>query len=150
MQPLRFASTKIQAPRLRTARVERPSLDAELLRAIRGHRVVLLQAPAGFGKTSLLASLMAQRGAGLQMAWVSLDEDDDAERLFACLVAALEPSDLPWRTSPDALVELAGGDEAALRRAAAEFVNALGDSGVAHGAIVLDDLHRVEAGSAFT
>jgi LuxR family maltose regulon positive regulatory protein len=146
---LRFASTKIQPPRLRTTQLPRPRVDAALLQALRHHRVLLLQAPAGFGKTSALAALVAPHSAGLATAWVALDEDDDAERLFACLVAALEPHDLPWRTAPEALVDLAGSDEAGLKRAVAELVNALAGSEVAHGAIVLDDLHRVQAPSAF-
>lgn len=152
MQALRFPATKIQPPRQRAARVERAELDAELLRAIRGHRVVLLQAPAGFGKTSLLAGLVAhgeaRRAAGTAVAWVTLDQDDDAERLFACLVAALEPHDLPWRASPEALVELAGGDAAQLRRAATGLINALAGCEAPHGVIVLDDLHRVDSPSA--
>lgn len=145
---LRFAATKIQPPRRRATRVERPALDAALRDAIRSRRVVLVQAPAGFGKTSLLATLFAP-DAGLAAAWVSLDEDDDAERLLACLVAALEPHDLPWRASPDALVELAGADAAGLRKAAAGLVNALAGADAGHGVIVLDDLHRVESASAF-
>jgi len=160
MEALRFAATKIQPPRPRATRVERPLLDAAITRALQDHRAVLLQAPAGFGKTSALASQLGQR-AGWATAWVSLDEDDDAERLFACLVAALEPHDLPWRTSPDALVAMVGsasgshaggdngGDSGGLRRAAAELLNALGEAGVERGVIVLDDLHRVGEPSTF-
>ena len=154
MEALRFASTKIQPPRQRVARVERPQLDGAVARALQAHRVVLLQAPAGFGKTSALAAQLAlaqQQGPGLATAWVSLDSDDDAERVFACLVAALEPHDLPWRTAPEALVSLAGsGDASGLQRAAAELLNALADCEAARGAIVLDDLHRVEQPAVFT
>ena len=154
MEALRFASTKIQPPRQRVARVERPQLDGAVARALQAHRVVLLQAPAGFGKTSALAAQLAlaqQQGPGLATAWVSLDSDDDAERLFACLVAALEPHDLPWRTAPEALVSLAGsGDASGLQRAAAELLNALADCEAARGVIVLDDLHRVEQPAVFT
>jgi len=149
MEALRFATTKIQPPRQRAARVERPLLDTSIARAVQGHRVVLLQAPAGFGKTSALAAQMAQRGNALAAAWVSLDPDDDAERLFACLVAALEPHDLPWRTAPESLVSMAGGDAAGQQRAVAELLNALAECEAAHGVIVLDDLHRVEAASSF-
>jgi LuxR family maltose regulon positive regulatory protein len=49
---------------------------------------------------------------GRALAWVSIDEDDDDDqRLFACLSAALEPFDLPWRIAPEALAaQLASGD----------------------------------------
>jgi LuxR family maltose regulon positive regulatory protein len=100
----------------------------------------------------LLAGLVAhgeaRRGGSIAVAWVTLDQDDDAERLFACLVAALEPHDLPWRASPDALVELAGGDAPQLRKAATGLINALAGCTTPHGVIVLDDLHRVDSPSA--
>jgi LuxR family maltose regulon positive regulatory protein len=105
--------------------------------------VVLLQAPAGFGKTSALAALakgLAQSDAAL--AWVSLDAEDDAARLFACLAAALEPFDLPWRTLPDALVAQLHHGSAGARRAVEELLNALAHADVAHGVIVIEDLHR--------
>ena len=106
-QTLRFAATKIQPPRARSSRIARPALDAALLPALLSSRVVLLLAAAGFGKTSALAAQLPRLPAGTAMAWVSLDEDDDAQRLFTCLAAALEPHDLPWRTAPEALAALA-------------------------------------------
>ena len=151
MDALRFASTKIQPPRLRSARIARPRLEARLRDALLQRRVVLLLAPAGFGKTCALAAQFElgneSRGAslpGTALAWVSLDEDDDAQRLFACLVAALEPFDLPWRTAPEALLAQLGESEAGARRAVTELVNALAATEVPHGVIVLDDVHRVQ------
>ncbi|MGA0612108.1 LuxR C-terminal-related transcriptional regulator [Caldimonas sp. KR1-144] len=140
-QLLRFAATKIQPPRVRAKRLARPQLDAAIDEALPASRVLLLQAPAGFGKTSTLAALVERHAA--RSAWISLDEDDDAERLFACLVAALEPHDLPWRSAPDALTRLAGGDAAERRRALDELIDALAAAGDAPGLIALDDLHRV-------
>jgi len=143
----RFARTKIQPPRVRGGRIARPALDDALLAAALGMRVVLLHAQAGFGKTSALATLAARvQAQGAALAWVSLDAEDDAARLFACLAAALEPYDLPWRTLPEALIGLVaeqpeGGPGA--RRALAELVNAMAAAEVPHGVIVLDDLHRV-------
>ena len=149
MDALRFAATKIQPPRQWTARVERPQLDARIRQALLTHRVVLLQAAAGFGKTSALAAQLALQAPGEALAWVAMDPDDDAERLFACLVAALEGFDLPWRTAPAALVELAGSDSSGLRRAATELLDALARVDIARGIIVLDDLHRVQSTTTF-
>ena len=145
MDALPFATTKIQPPRWRRSRVERPALDAAITEALLDCRVVLLQAPAGFGKTSLLSAQLARLPAGTAQAWVSLDADDDPQRLFACLVAALEPHDLPWRTAPEALVVQAGDADAGMRRAVAELINALAACDAPRGVIVLDDLHRVTA-----
>ncbi len=148
MDAPRFAITKIQPPRSRVHRVERPVLSAALTQALVDHRVVLLQAPAGFGKTALLAAQWPHLPAGTALAWVSLDEDDDAQRVFACLAAALEPHDLPWRTDPEALIALVGESNesgAGARRAMAELQNALAGADAPRGVIVLDDLHRVQA-----
>jgi LuxR family transcriptional regulator, maltose regulon positive regulatory protein len=151
MDALRFPAAKIQPPRLRLSRLPRTRLDGAIADALAAHRVVLLQAPAGFGKTTALAAQLQRLEAGTASAWVSLDDDDDAERLFACLVAALEPHDLPWRTAPEALIALAGsGNGGGLKRAVAELLDALADSDVPRGVIMLDDLHRAGSGSAFT
>ncbi|MCW5635132.1 MAG: transcriptional regulator [Rubrivivax sp.] len=140
----RFAATKIQPARPRAQTIERPALEEALFEATQQHRVVLLQAPAGFGKTSALASLAARLvRSGTALAWVSLDADDDAARLFACLAAALEPYDLPWRTLPEALVAQMHQGTAAARRAVEELLTALAHADVAHGVIVMEDLHRV-------
>jgi LuxR family maltose regulon positive regulatory protein len=139
----RFAATKIQPARPRARRIARPALEAAMADAALTRRVVVLHAPAGYGKTTALASLLDVLPAGTAVAWVSLDTDDDAARLFACLAAALEPFDLPWRTLPEALVpQVASGAEGA-RRALAELLNALAHADAPHGVIVLEDLHRV-------
>ncbi len=140
-----LAATKIQPPRARSARIARPALDAALREALRSKRLVLLVAPAGFGKTSALATQIAAMQRDAPLAWVALDEDDDALRLFATLGAALEPFDLPWRRAPEALAgQLAESEgEGGLRAAVAELVNALAGSDAPHGVIVFDDLHRV-------
>ncbi|WP_298833350.1 LuxR C-terminal-related transcriptional regulator [uncultured Piscinibacter sp.] len=140
-----LATTKIQPPRARSTRIARPALDAALREAMRTRRLVLLVAPAGFGKTSALAGQIAALDAGTALAWVSLDEDDDPARLFGALAAALEPFDLPWRSAPSALAGRLGEEDGGARAAVAELVNALAASDAPHGLIVFDDLHRVQS-----
>ena len=137
-----FALAKIQPPRPRVGLVERPVLEQALQRALRQHRLVLLVAPAGYGKTAVLTRLIRQLPEGCALAWVCADEDDHLQRFLACLCAALEPYDLPWRMEPDALPVLAQSGHG-LRDVAAELVNALAAAELPRGLIVLDDLHRV-------
>lgn len=63
----------------------------ERLLAGRARRVTLLEAPAGFGKTTLLAqwreSLLAE---GAQVAWLTLDPSDTDERFVPYLAFALQ------------------------------------------------------------
>ena len=79
-----LVQTKLFLPRVRRELVARPRLNDELERA-RHAALVLVSAPAGFGKTTLLASVMAGRSmsglAGQAVAWVSMDaRDGDATR----------------------------------------------------------------------
>jgi LuxR family transcriptional regulator, maltose regulon positive regulatory protein len=139
-----FALTKIQPPRPRAAAVERASLESRLAAALAARRVVLVCAPAGFGKTALVARALERLPAGTGVAWVAADEGDDLERLVECILAALEPCDPPWRTAPERLAaRIAVADEPERRALAAEIINTLEATDVAHGVIVFDDLHRV-------
>jgi LuxR family maltose regulon positive regulatory protein len=141
-----FARTKIQWPRLRAGlQIERPSLQAALEQSLADCRLLLVCAPAGYGKTAALAQLATQRAQTLPdhaLAWVALDEGDDLSQLLECLIAALEPHDPPWRLAPEALVAMAETGVAPLR-IAAELVNTLAACDTPHGLIVLDDLHRL-------
>ena len=98
-----FARTKIQPPRPRLSFVERAGVQARLADALRTRRLVLLCAPAGYGKTTLLAQAVA-RLPDAAVAWITADAGDNLQRLLECVVAALEPFDPPWRTAPEALV----------------------------------------------
>ena len=144
-----FARAKIQAPRWRPGSIARPALEARLDAALAQHRLVLLIAPAGFGKTAALTRQIHRLGTGSALAWVSCDEDDDLQRLVECLCAGLEPYDPPWRSDPDALVTRATGTRGQRREAADELLNGLAACDVSQGRIVLDDLHRIQDPAVF-
>ena len=157
---LNFARTKIQPPRARPgALLQRPALQQRLVHALGTMPLVLVCATAGFGKTSALTQAIDQLQTsheGTAVAWVGCDEGDTPLQLFSCLVAALEPFDLPWRAAPESLISAAlsgTGDEAAQRKAlramVTELINALDAADVAHGVIVVDDLHRIDHPAVF-
>ncbi|HEX7382945.1 MAG TPA: transcriptional regulator, partial [Burkholderiaceae bacterium] len=148
-RPPTFARTKIQPPRLSPRLVERSALEARLGEALATQRLTLLAAPAGFGKTAALTRQLAALPEGTALAWIACDADDDLLRFAACLVAALDPFDLPWRTSPESLAPLLAGGEAERRAATAELVNALAATDVARGLIVVDDAHRIADPAVF-
>jgi LuxR family maltose regulon positive regulatory protein len=143
-----FALAKIQPPRVRSDLVERPQIEAAIGAALRSHRVTALIAPAGFGKTVALSRPLARLPSDTARAWVSLDEDDDAPRLLSCLIGALEPYDLPWRTAPSALVTAVSGDPPARNAAVTALANTLAAAEVGRGVIVLDDVHRLHESAA--
>jgi len=144
-----FARTKIQPPRPRANYVERGPLHGRLGDALANRRVVLVCAPAGYGKTMLLAQEAARLPEGTALAWVSADEGDDVQRLTECMLAALEPFDPPWRTAPESLFARVGRASDEDRAVAAEIINALDACDAPHGVIVFDDLHRVVCADFF-
>ena len=100
-------TTKLFIPTARADRVGRPRLVARLSEVLRpGRKLALLCAPAGFGKTSLLADwtnqLLSPWGGEVddlvaksatpdrRVAWLSLDSsDDDPIRFWTYVLAAL-------------------------------------------------------------
>jgi LuxR family transcriptional regulator, maltose regulon positive regulatory protein len=80
--------SKLAAPAPRAGVLPRTSLQS-LLEVGLGAKLCLVDAPAGFGKTTLLAQWRAAAGGG-RVAWVSLDEgDDDPTRFWIYVVQAL-------------------------------------------------------------
>lgn len=83
--------TKLRLPFTRPELVTRPWLQEKAAQGLRGP-LTLITAPAGFGKTTLLASFIID--LGMPVAWLSLDKDDNLEgRFLTYLVAALQEAD---------------------------------------------------------
>ncbi len=99
--------TKFFVPPTRTNLVPRPSLIKHLNQGLQfGHKLTLISAPAGFGKTTLVSEWVNQKDEGRGMkdekstlhpskvAWLSLDENDnDPARFLAYFIAALNQVD---------------------------------------------------------
>ena len=132
-------ATKLHVPRPGQGLVPRHRLVARLNEGA-ARPLILVSAPAGFGKTTLIAEWV-QQIEGLQVAWLSLDEDDnDPARFLAYLIAALDalrpglgtpardllaaPQPAPWKTVLTALLN-------GLATLPADF------------ALVLDDYHAI-------
>ena len=83
--------TKLHIPRRRRGLIARPRLT-QRLRRVTESTLTLVSAPAGFGKTTLLAEwLTATAADGCSAAWLSLDERDNDPALFwPYLVASFE------------------------------------------------------------
>ena len=92
-------ATKLFAPTRRPLLVARRRLAEQLDTTLdAGHRLTLVSAPAGFGKTTLLGDWLHdldQRRASTRVAWLSLDEgDNDPNRFVTHLTAALHSAGL--------------------------------------------------------
>jgi LuxR family maltose regulon positive regulatory protein len=82
--------TKLYVPPLRPNLVSRPQLIDKLNQGLQlGHKLTLVSAPAGFGKTTLISEWVA--GFERPAAWLSLDKgDNDTTRFLTYLIAALQ------------------------------------------------------------
>ena len=84
-----LVETKLYTPRLRRGLVARPRLSVRLSRAAES-RLTLISAPAGFGKTTLLAEPAANR-TERSVAWLSLEESDSQPTSYwTYLITALQ------------------------------------------------------------
>jgi LuxR family transcriptional regulator, maltose regulon positive regulatory protein len=128
----------MMAPR-RTARiVARERLVTQLLGA-RRNRCLVLQGPAGCGKTTtLVAWRTALLPLGFDVAWLTLAvEDNDLSHFLDCLVACLAHAD-PAITEEAALLGGRGIDDEAAERTVIALVQGIARRG---DDLVLDDLH---------
>ena len=161
--PDRIAGTKIQPPRPRAPRLlDRPRLTGRLQSAIARHRLVLVQAAAGHGKTTAVWQALSTLRPEPALAWVNLDEGDDIGSVVGSLVAALAPCPLAWPIAPATVVAMAASEDSVRRQHAAmalaialtdsledSLADAPAGSRLARGVIVLDGLHRVDDGALF-
>src|ERR687898_595426 len=138
-----LVSTKLRPFHTRPNLVARPRLIAKL-EPEAGRKLMLISAPAGFGKTTLLGEWAASRSDEQCVAWLSLDEaDNDPARFLSYLVAALQTvekrigegvlSSLRTPGSPPAAGALTG----ALLNELASFPEEI--------TLVLDDYHLIDS-----
>jgi LuxR family maltose regulon positive regulatory protein len=91
--PTQLLTSKLFIPPLRPSLVPRPRLIQLLNEGLSTeHKLTLISAPAGFGKTTLVVDWLKQ--IHLPVAWLSLDEaDNDLQRFLAYVAAAFQQVD---------------------------------------------------------
>jgi LuxR family maltose regulon positive regulatory protein len=92
-QDLALLTTKLYIPLPRPNLVPRPHLIERLDDGLRrGHRLTLVSAPPGFGKTTLVSEWVC--ASPREIAWISLDEgDNDPVQFLNYLITALQQVD---------------------------------------------------------
>jgi LuxR family maltose regulon positive regulatory protein len=134
--------TKLHLPSPRRRLVQRDRLTDRLRDLREMPRLVLVSAPAGFGKTTLLMQWLADQQSTRRVAWLALDPaDGDVRQFLTHLVGAVRVAE------PDV-----GGDALALLEASndattdAVLVSLINDLDVLDGptVVALDDYHVID------
>lgn len=135
-----MAATKLRPPALPTRLVERTRLDQILDDAVaRRVPLVLASAPAGSGKSTMLASWAARRQEAV--AWMQVEDSDaDPARFWSSLVAAIARLRPQVGATVGPTVIGSAGDD---RVTVPALVNELIDDPT-HLVVVIDDYHLID------
>jgi LuxR family maltose regulon positive regulatory protein len=142
-------TTKLFAPARREQAVVRLRLLEQLDTTLApGHRLTLVSAPAGFGKTTLLSDWIAgleEGQPGTRAGWISLDDgDNDLARFLTHLVASLNSVGIDLEAAA-VLESLPGDSTAALTALVNAVVRAEEQVPGVQRVLVLDDHHVLTA-----
>ena len=143
MTPHRPATLNHTAPpTFRVALAERSVLLEQLRRAL-DRKVLLLEAPAGYGKTWLLGRLYGmQRAAGARVAWLGIEQADAAQFLSALVASFARAGVDAGRLDTLAAQGFADIPVSAGVAAIAQTLSAVTEPTY----IFVDDIHRTPAG----
>src|ERR1700704_1811157 len=135
--------TKLYVPKWRRGLVPRPRLSDRLNRGAES-KLTLVSAPAGFGKTTLLADWLAAVAVdGRTVTWLSLDQSDNHPASFwTYLIAALQTGEP--RIGGSAISLLQSPQPPPIEAVLTLLLNELGGMST-DLVLVLDDYHVIDA-----
>ena len=131
--------SKLRSPQVRAGVVDRPAL-VDRLRSGRERTLTLVCAPAGYGKSTLLAQWREADRERTPFVWLSLEPSDaDPSRLWAHLIAGLHEA---YPSAGDASLEaLAAGPRVIAETVVPLLAHELADAPPL--VVILDDWHLV-------
>ena len=137
--PFELLESRLSPPQLREGSIPRPEL-IERLNSARDRKVVMVSAPPGYGKTTLLAQWMSR--SRRPFGWITLDDrDNDPVVMLSYIAAALDRiEDLPAGVFEALSPPAASIDGRILPR----LGSALAGIGRSF-ALVLDDVHAIRS-----
>lgn len=136
-----FPYTKLQPPQLGKQLVGRPELQSQLFARIKQHRLTLISAPAGSGKTTLAATLIQ---SATPVVWVALDStDDDLPVFVALLVTALRAQLQDDGQAILAFLQTIPYADEVVAQLASMLINQLHVSDHESFVLILDDYHTI-------
>lgn len=134
-------ATKFFAPVTSGTVISRSRLTTLLDQCFR-YPLMLISAPAGFGKTTLLSAWVQSLPAGgPRLSWVSLDEEDNDARQFWTYILTALSSQQPERFAP-LLMSLQLSQDIPLKYILKALINLLAES-TEHFVLILDDYQMI-------
>lgn len=144
-----LAETKFHPPLRRDDVIHRRHLLDDLHNRMASHSLTLLSAPAGYGKTTLLADLPTTYPE-TSIAWLSLDEEDnDAIRFLTALVVALQRLEPSYGPAAQSILTDRTQLGANVQRVASVLINDVLETFADPFTLILDDLHRITEPAIF-
>jgi LuxR family maltose regulon positive regulatory protein len=161
-------ATKLHIPPPRPQLVPRPRLLERVRAGVQG-KLTLISAPAGFGKTTLVATWLRQNeklkienektsaesshsqfsifNSQFKVAWVSLDADDnDPTRFWTYVIAALKTVYPAMDTAVEALLR---SPQPPMDAVVTSLINAITPTDI-EAALILDDYHLIDTSAIHT
>jgi LuxR family maltose regulon positive regulatory protein len=144
-----LAETKFYPPLLREDVIPRRHLLDDLRSRLASRPLTLLSAPAGYGKTTLLAAL-PQAYPDLSLAWLTLDEEDnDPARFLTAFIVALQRLNPTCGAIAQSLLTSRVHRGADVRRVMSVLINDVLETLSHPFAVILDDLHLINQPSIY-
>ncbi|MFC1948453.1 helix-turn-helix transcriptional regulator, partial [Chloroflexota bacterium] len=135
-------TTKFYVPIVSPGLVTRTGL-LERLQDCVNYRLILVSAPAGFGKTTLLSEWIHQIQPAIHIAWISLDEgDDDPRRFWDYFITAI--NNIEPAVGDTALTLLRSGQQVSIENILNFLLNDL-TSVSGDFVVTLDDFHFIQS-----
>ncbi|GAA3630090.1 LuxR C-terminal-related transcriptional regulator [Microlunatus ginsengisoli] len=136
---------KLRPPQVRMGSVVRARLIDQLERAA-GLPVVLVSAPAGYGKTTAVSQWLASSGRGRAVAWVTPDgTDDEPVRLWTLVATAL--AEIGFAVARDVPSFVAAGQDDIENQVVSPLAGAMSAGDVT---VVIDDFDRIRSRACLT
>jgi LuxR family transcriptional regulator, maltose regulon positive regulatory protein len=141
-----FLQTRFHVPALQAETIPRENLARLLDESITaGRRLILVAAPAGYGKTTLISAWLERQKqkTGLRTAWLSLEKSENDPILFwRYVIAALQP--IHPSIGQNSLGLLRTAPPLPLPVILNALLNELAGIGAVPVVLVLDDFHAIQ------
>ncbi len=137
-----ISKTKIIAPRRRVGLVTRPRL-IESIHSLLNKKMILISAPAGYGKTSLLIDMVDK--SEIPFCWLSLDIlDQEPQRFLSYFIASIQESFPLFGAESTSMLMNTVSIEKENERIVVNLTNEIYETIHEHFAIVLDDYQFID------